>query len=590
MARGPFSPVEQREVGATKLVAESLPASAAESGAGIFDAISKGAGALVEQNRTRFEKGIKDELRSDLNATELGLAAIRDPNILKSVTDAAAEGNPFFQKAKQEFLLIADAVKQGRLPSTSATVRTKAVLAASLAENPEFSDELRAEAKAALGFSPEAQTFRNLLREPKPLTKTATQKLQEEVDAAVNVLGVPESVVVAARRNDVINKAELQMQQVLIGRGNIQANQASFIGDLTANEATNQISSMIQSQIAATGGVSDPIAFKQQANASLGAIRAQTLQNLGPFADPKVRSTVMQQFDNHAKNINRMIDDGSLVQVYQEKNELVQAMVMNNILKIPELAAIHTLVGKEGMLEYVTVLSKGMNSTQLDILAQSHKSLAGLRNLGDYGRALSTSVQNQANGIPAANDQERVLRSLFNLETIKTGSKGAAEAVDKMEAEIGAISTLKTSLDPIVIFNTKNDPKLREKFTNLLTTEVVATKQTIQGIVDQFGDLVNFDGNIFSVVQPSTEELEAAVLPGQAEPSIAGFTSSIGLDNAIERANTLLEVGRAYQDAGIIEFDASLLQPTAAPERVQTEQGEIVLRWNPELGDFEEVK
>lgn len=579
MPRGPFAPVQQQDIADTRLVAENLPISEAEAGAGVFAAVTKGASAALEANRRDFEKGIKSDLRDELNATELGLAAVRDPNVLKTITDAAAEGNPFFQKAKEEFLMIADAVKQGKLPGNAATIRTEAVLASAISKNPEFTEELRTEARAALGFSPEAQVFKNLLSEPRAGAKTEAQKLQEEINATVQILGIPEDVVRSGMRNKMLAEFETNQIELQLKRGEIQGNRAADYGDVAANTLSMDLISQLNAQISQQGGVVDVELFKNQVTTQFAALKSKMTSQMGPNVDTKIRANALRQVDEHQQAVVRMVEDGSFTKIMTEKNELIQTMVLNNALNVPELAAIHTLAGKEGLVKYFDVVSKATTKAQFDILTGPQGPLSGIRNIGEFGTKMAESIKNQSRGIPSANDQERVFRSLFNFETLKDAkSEDKVEAAGRLESDLGSVSAIKHFTDPVVLMNTKNDGKLAAKFTNIFSSAAAGVQQDLQSFQDQFGAIISFDGTAFSI--PRTEKLRSQ--------SLEAFVSEGQLIKAVDSANTLLEVANMYTGAGIIKFDInSILPNTEVSDEDRTSVAEEkVFTYNPDTDEL----
>lgn len=546
MPRGPFAPVEQEPIRDTRLVAEKLPASAAEVGGGIFDAVAKGADALAQIQRTRFEDQIKDDLSSELDATELGLAAVRDPTVQQNIFDAAANGNPFFQRAKEEFLSIADAVKQGKLPSDAARIRTKAALAAAINETPEFEDELRSHAKAALGFSPEAAVFRDLLREPKAGPKTAAQK-QEEAIQAGEAIGIPRDVMIAGMRNTQLAEFEQAQINLQLSRGELGANQAAAAADAQAGIMMTDLMASVQANMTQNGGVYDAATVMASANQLILAQRAAALNSLPPEAGVDVRNRVSNQFNDHARAIRAMIEDGSMERMMTQENATIQAMIVNNMMNVPELATIHTLGGKDDMLEYVTLLSKYKTPKQLEVVQSVHPSLAGLTTLQQFAAASGEAVRRQAENLPAQSDQERVLRSIYNGQIIRSQESTPDrknEAITRMRADIGDLSTLKQFNDGAVLAATKRDAEMSDTFANLFSQQVAATKQVLAEMTAAGVEL----------------EISGEGLNKRITRNVLNVPT--GLDaprmiDALNTANLLIEMGNRYEGAGIIKWEGA---------------------------------
>ena len=545
---GPFAPVEQAPIADVRLVAEELPASAAEQGAGVVDAVGKLVGVGVEKVRQDFEDDLKSGLNDNLDAVEQGLAAVRDPSVLAQIEDAAQRGNPFFQRAKEAFLKISDGVKQGKLPSDAARLLTQAELQSAINAAPEFTDELRAEAKRALGFSPDSAVFAQRLREPSAGQKTGAQKGEEAIQKAMAETGLTRDVVVAGNQTIFRNKVDASQINTALARGELNANQAAAIADLKASDALLGMMNGIQTQMLANGGIYDAEQAKVAAATQLQALKLEALNSLDPAAGVDVRTRVSQQFDNHARTIDSMLEDGSIQNMMTKQTETTQAMILNGLMNMPELATIYTLTGKEGFADYMSLVGKYDTPQKWNVAKQVHPALSAFDSIKQFIPAMNQAVTNQANGVPAASDQERIMRGMYNTERVRSDeatSEQKVESIDAMRTDLGGASTLNTFDNGKQLVITKRDAKVRDSFANLYATQYagnVDELSTSLGKIPNHGvtitdgelDATGLEERVFQAVGVERDQMNTAL-------------------EQIDRANRMLRIGNKYTAAGVID-------------------------------------
>lgn len=598
--KGPFAPVEQAPIADTRLVATTLPASAAEGGAGFFPVVAKGLEAATTITRDHFETGIKDELRDDLDALEQGLAGVRDPVVQQQIFDAAARGNPFFQKAKQEFVRLADAIKQGRLPSSSAELRAKGILGTAITGAPEFSDELRAEAKSALGFSPEAAVFRSLLSEPRQGEKSPEQIASEQLRIEAFKTGRSVEEVQSAALQMAENKLESSKLNLDLLRGTATTNNIISASNKESANAFIESFGIVQTMITSNGGIPDAEQLKITLGAKFDTMRENAIAALPPTTDPAVVGRYTQNFNDRKRALMDMINDGSFQNLMTKRANTIGALIKNRLFQDPVLATLHTAVGGEGMLEYVSFMARYDTPAKFEAALQANPSLNGLTSIADLGRAMAQEISMQSNGQPAETTQSRTLRGIWNAQQLRAEpetfkQETAAQAVDAMITDLGEVSTFEQYEDSKVLVNVKKSGKLGKQFANLLATNKAAnladmtdalSKEFTQGIDIEIENgqymLSGLDSMVSSAALGATNEQASQIQR---------------LRRVVKRVNNMLRIGSMYQSGGVVEFGTpeTFLQEvrkvapapegkteTIAPERV-------VRRYDPETKTFTEV-
>lgn len=563
--KGPFAPVEQAPIQDVRLVQESLPMSATEAGTGVFDAVAKGAQQGITLGTDHFERGKKDELRDNLDAVEQGLAAVRDPAVQQQIFDAAARGNPFFRKAKEEFIRITDAVSQGRLPGASAQLRTKAVLSNAITEIPEFADELRAEAKAALGFSPEAATFRNLLREPTPGEKTPEQKAADELRKQAVLTNRPMQEVQAANQQIAQNQLATSNLNLDLLQGEVTANSVISSANRQAANASLETYGMLQQMVVSGEGIEDPIRTSAAVSGIYDRIMQQTLATFPPTTDPGTISKFTQTLNDQKRTALAMIEDGSMQKLMTQKVDMVGSMVKSRMFENPIIASVWTAAGQEGMLSYINLAARYNTPAKWEAAKLAHPALAGFESIGEYGMELGKQIVNQQNGIQPETDRDRTLRSIYNGQVLRApdaefDAEAAEFAVTHMIEDIGSASTFEQYEDTKVLLNVKKSGKLATQFANILATNkadnTIALTDALSKPATQHIKLVLKDGQL-QVSDGTTPGLigEDIFDNEQLASTTAEDISHLGaLKDAVKRSNNMLRIGKMYQGGGVVEF------------------------------------
>lgn len=582
MAKGPFAPVEQAPIDGVRLVAERLPESAVEAGAGVAAAVVNTAATAVGVQKDRFQKQITEDATKELDAVAEGLMAIRDPEAQERLFAAAASGNPFFTRAREEFDSITLAMQQGKLPSDAAEVRMRAVMKTAINNAPEFTEELRQAARQAVGFSPEAEAVKNLLREPSAGPKTAAQKLEEEIDAQVQVLGIPREIVIAGMRNAELAQNEMAVLTLQARQGEMSANHASAMADAAIGQFTVDFSAQVQAMVTQNGGIQDVASTKVAASQMLNVFKVQALSAAGKNAPVQARGRINEQFRNAEQSMHRMIEDGSLNTLFTEHNDLIQAQTLNGVLSLPELAVMHQFGPKE-LLNYMAVSGKYTTPAQIDAAMQFHPSLSGIRTLKQLQPALFQAVTNQENGLELST-RDKILAGTYNTQMMQDPEATTEQrnvALERQRANLGDASTFQQFEDGQMLMRTKHDQAMAKSFGELFGNQQAANIAEMNTLLEQ-NPSIEFANGQYTV--PGVSALDAAQ---------GGLALNAEQRGTVARANRMLRIGKQYSDAGIIKWDGADAFHTKVLDNEVPEVAQPTTRrrrFNPDTGGFEDVK
>lgn len=587
MARGPFAPVEQAPISDLRLEATTLPKSATEAGVGIANVVAAGVTKGVERVKKDYQDEISNELRTSIDVVEQGLAANRDPVVQQQVFDAAANGNPFFQRAKEEFIQIQDAVRQGKLPSVAARLRTRAALASAINSAPEFQDELRAVAKQASGFSPEAATFLDRLHEPVAGPKTGADKGEEAIQKLMAETQLPREVIIAGNRTAFVNKIEQSKINTAMLQGEANAASAASLADIQSSNMLLSVAANIQSQMKQNGGVYDAGMVMASVTQMGIANKQEVLAGLDPSTPVDIRSRISQQMDNHINSLRRMVEDGSLETIFTERNKGIQAMTLNGVLNMPDLAVLHEF-GKDKLLEYVALMDKYKTPAQLEAARQFHPTLAAMHSLKQFAPAMSDAIKKQASG-ETLTTQDKILAGIFNNQVMQSkdsSSQEKNEALNNQIVNLGEASAFKAFDNAAMLMRVKEDPSMQKSLAVLFSNQYNSNVALVSSAVRELGveNIAIVDGKL----DASAAEQKFSQAPGGVRSMIANHLETIAV------ANRMLSIGKTYKSAGILEwsgpekFFADVTSAAgsagAQPDKPRRR------RFNPDTGTFEDVE
>lgn len=582
MAKGPFSPVEQAPISDVRLVAEKLPKSAVEAGAGVVKAVGVVAEDLIDRQREDFQKGLEEDLRTGLKPVEEALNVVRDPDSLEDLFTKAAEGDPIFVSAKDELIRIGSAMRRGKVAGDAARIRMRAVLATAINEAPAFADELRASARDILGFGPEQAVVRDLLRDPTAGPKTAVQKELEQIQVDVQVFGIPEEVSIAMRRNARVNASEMAQITLDIKRGDATAASAAHLADLAANAFLTDFSAKMQAKINADGGIEDVAGAKLAANQVLQEMRGIALAAMGPNASTQQRAAFNKTWQSHSQFVNNSVTGGSLLKLYTQHNNTAQAMALADILKIPDLATMHELGGDSGMLALLEVYGNYTTQAQIDAAMLVSPELAGLNTFKRLTGAITTAVFNQQSGREMST-RDKILAGVFNTEVIvnpESPPEKKVEALDHQVSNLGGASTFSQFDNNMFLVRTKVDSRLAASFAGLQVNQAAANLIDARVLLELNPDITFTDG-AYSL--PAQDPLDVRQAGGVRQAK----------QGQIDKLNRFLSISTKYTDAGIIDWKGAdaFHQDVLGEKQVVIETVEPRRRrFNVDTGQLEDVK
>lgn len=588
MARGPFSPVEQPEIGAPQLRQEVLPVSAVEAGAGVFDAVAKGVQAGGQLLAERKEKQLREDLTGNLDAIEQALHATRDPAAMQAIFDGAAQGNPFFQRAKEEFVRISDAVKAGRMPGDFAVTRTKAALRDAIKDAPEFSEELQQAARQALGFSPDAEAFQRALRSS---GRSSEQTPGEKAIENLVSLGISEDNARGLVLKSTLNEIESADIRLRIQQGELRANEISALAGLEAEKLTGNVFTEVLAAMQNNGGVFDPATATAVATAQLQSVRAQALQLMPASAPSTSRSTLNTQLDETHNRILKMIENGTMQRMTEQHTDTLAAVTKERAFKLhPFLRSISAVAGDEGAMEALTLFSTYQTEAQRGVLRKTNPMFNAFETLGDLATSMQSGAARLETGVGVGDlsTKERTAIAALDAQTIIApsaegpGRERKAQAWDRLVENVGQANTLKLLADPRAKKQVKVDSALQQRAGQAISDQRSTIAQGLQGLSAGERDAISVrDGRL---------HIDPARLVNLGTEGVQGLSSTA--KTLVTDANRLLAVGESYKSMGVIEFDTTaekLFNVQEAQDATQVDTRARRRRWVPESGTFIDV-
>lgn len=401
---------------------------------GILDAVADVAAIAVPVIRQNLENSIVDDVTGKTKAVSLALKATRFPSIQESVFSEEALANPATKRALEEFTLIQDAVKQGRLPSTFALERLELAQNMAIKDAPEFEEEIRGAFRDATGVDPTKALFGRLLSET--TTKTAEQKASEKLTIEAIQLGITPEQLVASNHS----AWEMQVQQQ---RFDFAATQGTYNLQTATSEVRNRgalvmtdiLADMRRIQVAGEDFNPDTVlALKAKIGQSMAAVTSAILaKTAGLNISGTAINAELAPLQALQETMFQMLDDGSMKTMISDRNDVTVDAIKSSILNMPEYATAYAIDGGRGFVSLLEFIQKSGNDPAgkaltgaLNQKARVAFDLQGV--VGQYGRIGSNE---QLETVKAK--QERVIAAGVYL-----GAKDADESV-----QIAALEDIK---------------------------------------------------------------------------------------------------------------------------------------------------
>ncbi len=326
----------------------------------IADAVVDVANTVIPVIRQNLEDSVTEDVTGRTKAVSLALKATRFPSIQESIFSEEALANPNVAMALEEFTLIQDAAKQGRLPSNFALERLELIQNNAIRNAPEFESEIRGALRDATGLDPQKALFSKLLQEA-GTTKTAEQKAFEQLDIESIKLGVTRDQLIG------MNNAAAQ-NQIQQNGFDLAAKQGTYTIRTLGSEVVNRGAALVTDVMAdvqrmntagITIGVEEEKALISKVNAAFGASTSAMLaKTAGLSVSGTAVSAELAPLNALRDNTIKMIEDGTLQSVMSQHNKTIISSTQNSLLNNPDYVAAYAIGGSRGFLDLVKFMDK----------------------------------------------------------------------------------------------------------------------------------------------------------------------------------------------------------------------------------------
>ena len=326
---------------------------------GIADAVVDVANTVIPVIRQNLEDDLTEDVTGKARAVSLALKATRFPSIQESVFSEEALANPNVAMALEEFTLIQDATKQGRLPSTFALERLELIQNNAIRNAPEFEAELRGAMRDATGQDPQKALFSRLISET--TTKTAEQKAFEKLDIDAIQLGITRDQMVGINQAAALNRIEQDKFE-------LSAKQGTYTLNTLGSEVVNRGAALVTDVMADVQrlntagqpiGVDEKLALISKVNASFGATTSAILaKTSGLNVSGTAVNAELAPLNALRDNTIKMIEDGTLITMLTQHSDVAIASTIRDITANPDYVAAYAIGQGRGFLDLVKFMSK----------------------------------------------------------------------------------------------------------------------------------------------------------------------------------------------------------------------------------------
>lgn len=598
---GPFDPIQQPDIPTQRLQQTETNASAVATDALVKGAVTAVAG--VQQYRMERKK---ENLEGQIDAVVEGLRVFRegDESNVKELEDAAKAGNATARLKLEEYRAVQRAVAQGRLPSDAAALRLRAITKSAINEAPEFEEEFRTAARQALGFSPQAEVARRVLRGPTG-GKTKAQLEQEEFVALTQrigrVYGVTQEEAQRLAVGRLRTELEAQNAKDVMQLGDLSDRTVAQHANASASALMQDSITFVTEQVSANGGIFDINAAQTALTAQVTAARAKALAGV---SDPQTASRINQNFDTVHQSMRQFLD---LVSKQEQADSYLKTMAKLQAagfaMEHPEVQAWMALPQAETLFKVLEISAKANQNPAiakaLGYGAKAQGATASAQRFQDFPVAFRQAMLNLFQGKPPADELEARARAYGSKELLKDKTIDEATSQELLSDLINTTGeyTAVTALDdPKILVKVGKSPALKAQVGNLLGSKLEGMTAKVQTMKDRVPG--------YEVVAVG-DTLEVRGLPPvvSARPVV---TSPVGrvmepiveLRDTVAQYNRVLEVNNKYAQIGaatagsVQDVFADITEQTVNAATAESGGTTITrhLRYNPDTGTLEEVK
>lgn len=517
---------------------------------GIADAVVDVANIALPAIRQNLEDDLTNDVTGRANAVSLALKATRFPSIQSSVFSEEALANPNVAMALEEFTLIQDAAKQGRLPATFALERLELIQNNAIRNAPEFEAELRGAMRDATGQDPQKALFSKLLQET--TNKTAEQKAFEQLTVESIKIGVSVDQLIGMNQTAALNKIEQD-------KFDLAAKQGTYTLNTVGSETTNRGAALVTDIMADVQrmntagqaiGVDEQASLISKVNASFGAASAAIMAKTANLSiSGSALSAELKPLETLRDNTIAMIEDGTMTNLLKRDSALIVADAQNTFLNNPEYGKLHAVLGTEGTLKFMEFKGKYGNNPQAKALALIFDKRAGAVEGMDAILQQASRVGDGAVLETAADKQARVLASASGVANIAAGEEyqlAALEDIKKYGSEELAWSNFSNNQ---VLTATAASNKLKAAFINMQVATTAGLSIELIGLAGNSSSKMEQlqqreDGSLFvneSIGAHDTRGVSSTVIRADAD-----------MHDFVKRFNRANSISAKYSGAGVL--------------------------------------
>jgi hypothetical protein len=492
------------------------------------------------------------------------------PSLEESAFGKEAQENPDFQATLGSMKKIRSAQRTGRLNRDYAVERINEVVASAKSRNPAFSAEIEKAARDILGFSPQQEFTKQLLR------VTPQEQARQALEEKAFRLGItPEDV----------QTLELSAEQVTLQKNRYELMKlkgtydANLLGQETRTATAlvyTQIADNIAAQIA-QGGVGDPASTKSFIQQQFGAQRARLLANMPTSVDASAVNAHVTTLTNEENRLLTMVDNGSIFKFMQQQKDLFIATAEQDLMNTPVLGKTYAVFGAEAGADILLSLSRFKDNPQaLQGVFQTGGQGAAELNLGLMLEGVNGGIDVVTGVRPPANENEARVSAWLATKQLQSGNvvdaNGVTNTIDGTQA-VRLVDVLKGAGQDVTVA-AFNDPRVVKTISATKEThgQLINLVDSYQGILaKEYADLQargEIPTGVLEVqngVIVDTGQTQQAVSRGQTPTRLGsgsgGILGSGGSGNAayarwVSKANRLIKLGETYKATGVLPSTA----------------------------------
>jgi len=516
---------------------------------GLADAVVNVANTVIPAIQKNLEEDLTNDVTGKAKAVSLALKATRFPSIQESVFSEEALANPNVKLALEEFTLIQDASKQGRLPSTFALERLELIQNNAIRNAPEFEAEIRGALRDATGQDPQKALFGRLLSET--TQKTAEQKAFEQLDVESIKLGITRDQLIGINQAAALNKIEQN-------KFDLAAKQGTYTLNTLSKEVTNRGAVLVTDvmadvqRMAVSGqaiGVEQKQALVAKVNASFGAATATVMaKTAGLSVSGTAVNAELAPLNTLRDNVIKMIEDDTLQTVLSQYNDTIIASTINSLLRNPEYVMSYAVGGSRGFIDMVKWTSKAGGTPEGKALVAALSTDASvafdLQNIPKQYAKIGSPDRLETR----KEQQDRIIAAGIVLGTVGIDEEFQIAALEDIKKYGGEELSWSSFGSNNVLTATAKSNKLKAAFINMQATTTAGLSQDLvllAGNPDvQLERLVlDNSGNLTVTPRAQAERI------GLAQTAVAADTAMATYARRFNRANG---ISAKYNGAGVL--------------------------------------